>query len=113
MPDCNVHKPVPTVGVFPANIAVVTLHKVWSTLAAAAVGLSATLIITSLVSSGQVPLEIVQRNVDEPPIVNAVTPEVSESGVVIKAEPDTTDQFPVPVPGIFPAKVVEVTAHKF
>ena len=60
---------------------------------------------------GQVPLEIFQSSIDVPPIVNEVTPEVGEDGVVIAAVPEITDQVPVPTTGEFAASVTKVTLH--
>jgi len=38
VPDTTDHAPVPTVGVFPAKVVVVVLHKLWSDPATAVVG---------------------------------------------------------------------------
>ena len=38
VPDTTLHNPVPITGVLPAKVLVVTLHKVWSMLAAETVG---------------------------------------------------------------------------
>ncbi len=46
-PEINVHKPVPTKGVFPARVAVVA-HRVWSGPALAIVGCGRTLTLTSI-----------------------------------------------------------------
>ena len=45
------------------------------------------------------------------PAVIPVTPEVAEEGVVIEADPLVTVHNPVPVLGVFPAKVKEDVAH--
>ena len=76
------------------------------------VGNSLTSITTSALEEGHTPLEMVQRKVADVPGSNPVTPEVGEEGVVVVAEPATTDQAPVPIPGELPAKVVVVTLHK-
>ena len=68
-------------------------------------------IITSSVDGVQGALEIVQRSVAVPGTASPVTPDVGEAGVVMVAVPETTDQFPVPTPGVFPAKVAVVTPH--
>lgn len=67
--------------------------------------------ITSLVELGQTPFEIVQRKVDEAPMVSDVTPDVGEAGVVTEAVPATTDHKAVPTTGAFPASVAVVVLH--
>ena len=52
----------------------------------------------------QVPLLIVQVNVFTP-VVKPVTPDVGEPGVVTVAVPAVTVQTPVPITGVFAAKV--------
>ena len=47
---------------------------------------------------------MVQRNVLTP-VVSPVTPDVGEDGVVTVAEPAITVHAPVPIAGVFPAKV--------
>ena len=74
-------------------------------------GEALTEITTSSVEAAHIPLEMVHRKVDEPPIVNPVTPEVAKPGVVTTAVPAITDHVPLPVPGTFPAKVAVVTLH--
>lgn len=68
---------------------------------------------TSSEEAAQEGLEIVQRKVTEDPITKPVTPEEAEEGEVIVAVPATTVHKPVPTPGLLPAKVAEVTLHKF
>ena len=70
-------------------------------------------ITTSSVEEVQAPLDMVQRKVAAEPTVNPVTPEVGEEAVVIVAVPDTTDQVPVPLVGVFPAKVAVVILQRF
>jgi hypothetical protein len=113
VPETTDHAPVPTDGVFPANVAEVTLHRVWSVPALAVVGLSYTFTITSSVEFAHTPFEIVHRNVEAAPIVNPVIPEVGDVGVVMDAEPEITDHEPVPTDGEFPANVVVVVLHRF
>ena len=112
VPDMTDHDPVPTVGAFPANVAVVTLHRFWSGPAAATVGMSATLITISSVDEAQDPLVIVHRSVAEDPGTSPVTPEVDKVGVVTVAVPEITDHDPVPTAGAFPASVAVVILHK-
>jgi len=66
-------------------------------------------IITSSVEGVQGGLEIVHRKVAVPGTAKPVTPEVGEEGVVMVAVPDTTLHAPVPIVGVFPAKVAVVT----
>ena len=75
-------------------------------------GEASTVIITLSGEEGHTPFEIVQRNVDEAPMVNPVTPDVANAGVVTIAVPAITDQEPLPVAGAFPANVAVVTLHK-
>ena len=69
--------------------------------------------VTSSLELPQAPLLIVHLNVELPPIVSPVTPELGEPGVVTVAVPDITLQLPVPTVAVLPAKVVVVTLHKF
>jgi hypothetical protein len=113
VPDIADQLPVPTVGVLAANVVVVVLQRFWFAPALDVVGDSSTLIVTSLVEGGQTPLLIVHLNTELLPIVKPVTPEVGEAGVVTEAEPDTTDQAPVPTVGVFPASVAVVVLQRF
>ena len=63
---------------------------------------------TSSVETVQGALEMVQRSVAVLGVANPVTPEVGDVGVVMVAEPDTTDQVPVPTVGVLPARVAVV-----
>ena len=112
VPAITDQAPVPVPGVLPANVAVLTLHKVWSEPAEDTVGEASTEITTSSVEEAQTPLDIVQRRVEEAPMVRPVTPDVGEAGVVTVAVPETTDQAPVPVPGVLAANVAVVVLHK-
>jgi hypothetical protein len=60
-----------------------------------------------------VPFAIVHLNVAEAPIVNPVTPEVGDAGVVIVAAPAITVHVPDPVVGVFPARVAVVIPQRF
>ena len=68
-------------------------------------------ITTSSVDAAQGALDIVQRRVATPGTAKPVTPDILELGVVMVAVPETTDQFPVPVVGVFPAKVAVVASQ--
>jgi hypothetical protein len=113
VPEEIVHVPVPTAGVLPARVAVFALQRVWSGPAFAVDGVVATLILTSSVELLQAPFDIVHLNTAVLPETRPVTEDVGEEGVVIVAVPETTDQVPVPVVGVFPASVVELVLHKF
>ena len=64
VPDTTDHKPVPTVGVFPANVAVVTPQAgFWFGPALDAVGFLLNVTFTSSNEAAQGALEIVQRKV--------------------------------------------------
>ena len=71
-----------------------------------------TVIITSSEELAQTPLVIVQRKVEEAPIVNPVTPDVDDAGVVTVALPATTVHKSMPEAGALPARVAVVTLHK-
>jgi len=111
-PATTVHVPVPEVGVFPAKVDVITLHKIWSGPAAAEDGVEATVMFTSSVDAGQDALEIVHLSVTDEPAESPVTVDVGDAGVVMVQEPETIDQVPVPVVGVLPANIVLVTLHK-
>ena len=112
VPEMTLHEPVPTDGVFPESVVEVKLHRLWSAPASAIVGGGSTIIFVVLSELAQVPLLIVHLNEEESPTVRLVTPEVGDDGNVITAEPDTTVQTPVPIAGVFPARVPVVELHK-
>jgi len=113
VPANTVQVPVPTAGVFPAKVAVVTLHKFWLGPASATVGGVATLMTTSSKEAAQAGLVMVQRNVTEAPTVKPVTPEVGEEGEVMVAVPANTVHVPVPTAGVLPARVAVVVLQRF
>ncbi len=113
VPAITLHAPVPVAGVLPAKVVLVTLHKFWSAPALAVVGGAAILMVTSSVDAAQAGLLIVHRNVTLLPIVKPVNPLVGLLGLVIVAVPDVTVHTPVPIAGVFPARVAVVTLHKF
>ena len=105
-PLINVHVPVPTVAVFPAKFVEVA-HIVWLLPALETVGIATPVIVTCEVEGVQGALEIVHSKTLGP-VPKPVTPEVGEDGVVIVPEPLINVHAPVPVVGVFPAKVAEV-----
>ena len=106
LPLTKVHVPVPTVGVFPANVALVE-HKVWLDPAFDVVGDATPVIVTVLVDGVHGALLIVHWNTFAP-TPKPVTPLVGELGVVIVPEPLTKVHTPVPVVGVLPANVAVV-----
>ena len=52
-----------------------------------------------------VPFAIVHRKVALLPAATPVTVAVGDDGFVIVADPETSDQEPVPIDGLFPARV--------
>jgi len=111
-PDMSVHVPVPTVAVFPASVALVTLHNAISVPAAAVVGTWSTCMLMVSVAAAHVPLLTVHTITEAAPGVNPVTPEVGEAGVVATADPEKVDHAPVPAAGLVAASVETVTLHR-
>src|SRR5205823_3925995 len=106
LPEITVHAPAPTVGVFPANVAVVE-HIDWSAPAFDVVGDASRVMVVVSLDAGQLPLMIVQTN-EFAPADNAVTPDVGEPGDVTDALPAITVHTPVPTVGVLPASVAVV-----
>jgi hypothetical protein len=113
VPEILVQVPVPEGGVFPASVAVVTLHKFWSLPARAVAEGAPTWMITSLTEAGQTPFEMVHLKVSVVGADNKVTPESGLLSSVMSPLLRTTDQTPVPTAGVFAARVVEVTLQRF
>ena len=65
------------------------------------------MIVTVSIEGGHVAFVIVQTKLFAP-IVNPVTPDVGEPGVVTVALPAMTVHAPVPTAGVFPASVAVV-----
>jgi hypothetical protein len=103
LPAITVHAPVPTVGVFPARVAVVE-HTVWSGPASDVVSGVSPVKVTVSLDDPQESLLIVQTNVFAP-IVIPVTPDVGLPGVVTVAPPAITVHKPAPTVGVLPASV--------
>ena len=110
-PVMNVHTPVPVVGRLPERLVVVTLQSDWSVPAAAVVGNASTIMFTSSVLGVQTPLLMVHLNVAVLPMLSPVTPDVAEVLVVTTAVPVIKLHAPVPLVGVFPAKVAVVALH--
>jgi hypothetical protein len=70
-------------------------------------------ITTSSEEEAQGGFAIVHRNVTLLPETKPVTPDVGLEGVMMEAVPLMTVQVPAPVAGVLPAKLAEVTAHRF
>jgi hypothetical protein len=112
VPLTTLHTPVPTVGTLPAIVNVPLLQLIRSAPAAAGVGSAVLVIVSSSVDTGQMPLEIVQRNVALVPAGTPVMVVVADVGVVIVAVPLTTLHTPVPIVGTLPA-IVNVPLLQF
>lgn len=112
VPLNTLHDPVPTVGVLPAKVEVVTLHKVWSTSALDTVGSSSTRMLTVSTVGEQPPSLIVHVKMAVEPIVKPVIVVVGELIVVMVAAPVNTFHVPIPDGGVLPAIVVVVVLHK-
>ena len=109
VPETNVQFPVPTVGVFPARVAVVA-QTIWSAPAWALLGvLVLVMVILSILEEEltQGELEMVQRKTFAP-TPNPVTPELAALAELIVPVPETNVQFPVPTVGVFPSRVAVV-----
>ena len=102
VPLCTLHNPVPVTAVLPDSWVVVTLHRLWSVLAFAAVGGNAIFSSTSSVDALHAPLLIVQRNVTLVPAVKPVTVVVGLVAAVIVQLPATILHPPVPVVAVLP-----------
>ena len=70
-----------------------------------------TITFTVDVEGGQTPFVIVQASTLEP-VASALTVALGEEGDTNEDGPNTTDQLPVPINGVLPARTVEVTLHK-
>jgi hypothetical protein len=105
-PLMSVHTPVPIVGVFPANVAVVP-HTFWVLPAAAVVGGVTPVIVTWLVDEAHEPFEMLHSKTFAPE-PKAVIPDVGEVGAVTVPAPLINVHVPLPVVGVLPAKVAVV-----
>ena len=99
------HDPIPTKGVFPPSALLTNMLQIFCVKpTVAAVGKALFVNVTSSVEI-QVPFVIVHRKVALVPAAIPVTVEVGDNGLVIVADPETSDQEPVPIDGLFPARV--------
>ena len=71
-----------------------------------------TVITTLLVDAVQGAFAMVHCRVADP-TTSPVTPELGKLGEVMVAEPEITDQVPIPTIGVLPARVVVVTLQIF
>jgi hypothetical protein len=108
VPLTNVHNPVPTVGVLPANVAVVA-QTLCGGPAIEVVGPPVFVSVTVLVEFGQGGFEIVHINTFAPAPTDVIVV-VADPGVVIVPDPLTNVHVPVPDVGLFPA-IVNVVLH--
>src|SRR5713101_8017058 len=88
LPAITVHAPAPTVGAFPAKVAVAAQTD-WSGPAFDAVGGVSLVIVTVSLEAGHVAFVIVHTNVLAP-TDNPVTPDVGDAAVVTDALPTIT-----------------------
>jgi len=103
VPDTTDQVPTPLVGVFPANTVVgLEIHKVWFGPATAILAAGSTwMVIVELVVE-QVPAATIIHCNTLLPTPRPVTADVADNELVILAVPDTTDQVPTPLVGVFP-----------
>jgi hypothetical protein len=108
LPDIKVHSPVPTIGAFPAKVAV-DVQTVWVDPALETVGKGSRTTVTLTVDDGHTPLVILHWYISVPTEI-PVTMVVFVKNELGEPVPETTDQLPVPIAGIFPV-IVAVPAH--
>jgi hypothetical protein len=117
VPETVVQVPLSlSLGVLAARVAVVTLHRSWSTPASEVVGRESTVIVTSDVVTAHPPLAVVMvhLNTDVSPTVSPVTPDVGSLMSVTIADPDSTDQPAESVPdGVLAANVAVIILQRF
>lgn len=111
-PDTRDHVPLPTTGVFAAKIPLVTLHNLIVSPAIEGVGGAAMVMVMSSVELTHAPLAMLQRSVVEP-MESALREAVSELALLMVAVPETKLQRPVPIVGMFAARVDVETLHRF
>ena len=105
VPLTKLHKPVPVVGTFPANVKVLVLHNGMSVPALEVVG-KALFVKTTLSNEvAQTPFDIVHLKVAVVPAAKPVIVVVALVGVVMVAVPLIKLHKPVPTVGTFPANV--------
>jgi hypothetical protein len=105
-PDRRAQEPVPTEGVFAAMTAFgLLMHKVWLGPAFETEGLLFTVIVTLEEEAGHAPLEMTHTKTLFP-TGKPVTEVFGDKEFVMVPEPETSDQLPLPITGIFPDRVV-------
>jgi hypothetical protein len=106
LPDNTDHAPVPTAGVLAESVVEET-HMALSLPASAMVGMSLLVMITSSVDGVHDPVVMLHLKVSVPMPI-PVTVELGSLALVTVPVPEITDHAPVPEPGLFPERVVEV-----
>lgn len=112
VPLTTVQLPVPTIGVLPVSVAVVTSQSIWSTPVMATVGKESTLTITSSTELGHIPLLIVHCRVVPDGMANPVNPLLGSFELVTVAVPLTTLHKPFPTVAAFADSVVLATLQR-
>ena len=98
--------PVPSVGVLPLRVTLPgTVHTVWLTPTLAVVARLSTTMVTEDASGGHTPLEMVHTKVVAPG-VKLTAALVARVGLFTVADPETTDQEPVPTDGVLAFRVM-------
>lgn len=105
-PETTVHNPVPTVGTLAVMVVLEPRQITWLVPAFDWVGCGSTVMTTVSTDGGQVPLVMVQMNLLGP-MDKPFTDEEEEPALDIEPVPETSDQRPVPMVGIFPLNVAE------
>ena len=110
-PEIMLQAPVPILGMFAANVALLTPHKFWSDPAFAVLGFCGNEILTLSEDAPQLVVLIVQLNIYEFPAV-PVKVEVAEVVLLkVPLPPLTIAQVPLPDVGTFAANAVELLPH--
>lgn len=105
-PEATVQMPVPTVGTLAVIVVLDPRQITWLAPAFDWEGCGSTVITTVSTEGGQVPFVIVHMNLLGP-MDKPFTAEEEEPALEIEPVPETSDQRPVPMVGIFPLNVAE------